>query len=280
VIDLTELVKKAQEIEPLPKSASRLASLLARADSETEEVVQTVSTDPALTARVLRAANSAANAARVPARTARDAILRLGRGSVLSIAVASGVQKKLQGSIPAYGLRHDELWRHSVAASFAVEAMAPHCNVPIPPEAATAALLHDVGKIVMAQFLSPDTLDVLMRAQREGGLSERQAETTILGANHAELGALMAQSWHLAESLVKGIQYHHDPDTGREPICDVVCVADAVAWSMPEQTAHNPMRLDEFEPSLKRLGIDAAALDEIRATCAARLQEMLARYGS
>jgi putative nucleotidyltransferase with HDIG domain len=277
MIDLQELIRKAESVEPLPQSAQRLASLLADPESDTEDVVRTVSTDPALAARVLRAANSAANAARVGARTPREAVLRLGRGAVLTMAVAGGVVREMRGAVPQYGLAREALWRHSVAAANAVEAMLPHVRVQIPPEAATAALLHDVGKIVMAQFLAPTTLEYLERAQREGGLSERQAEAELLGAHHAELGALMARSWNLNETIAKGIQYHHDPEIGGEIVCDVVCLADALAWTLPGEERRSTRHLESAEPSCARLGISAAALDAIRASCADRMNDLLAR---
>lgn len=280
MIDLEELIRRAESVEPLPQSAQRLATLLADPDSDTEEVVRTVSTDPALAARVLRAANSAANAARVGARTPREAIVRLGRGAVLTMAVAGGVARELRGAVPEYGLAREALWRHSVAATTAVEAMLPHVKVVVPPEAATAALLHDVGKIVMAQFLAPTTLEYLGRAQREGGLSERQAEAELLGAHHAELGALMARTWNLNETIAKGIQYHHDPETGGEVVCDVVCLADAIAWTIPGGAPRPAMNLESADPSRARLGIAEGALDAIRATCAERLTELLSQLAA
>lgn len=278
LIDVQELIRKAEAVEPLPKSAQRLAALLADPESDTEEVVRTVSADPALAVRVLRAANSAANAARVGARTPREAVLRLGRGAVLTMAVAAGVAREMLGAVPQYGLAREALFRHSVAATNAVEAMLPHAKVEIPPEAATAALLHDVGKIVMAQFLAPETLEYLQRAQREGGLSERQAEAEMLGAHHAELGALMARSWKLNETIAKGIQYHHDPEIGGEIICDVVCLADAIAWTLPGEPPRPAMNLESSEPSRARLGIGEAALDAIRASCAERMTDVLSRF--
>ena len=186
MIDATALVKAAQGLDPLPATVARLASLVVRPDWSLNEAAHLVEFDPALTGRLLRLANSAAMAGLSPVNTARDAIMRVGIGPALAFAAASGLRKELKRALPEYGLTDGQLWRHSVASALAVEPIARRARTPVPPECFTAALLHDIGKIVLARFLTPDQLRWLADARDFGGLSSLQAETEVLGVNHAD----------------------------------------------------------------------------------------------
>ena len=92
-----------------------------------------------------------------------------------------------------------------------------------------AALLHDIGKLVLVQFLEPDVLGYLGEAWARGDMTSVQAEIEILGFHHGELGGLIAQHWQLPARIVAAITHHHTPDEGHDVVCDVVCMANVVA---------------------------------------------------
>src|SRR4051794_16712207 len=229
MLDATALVKAAQGLDPLPATVARLASLVVRPDWSLNEAAHLVEFDAALTGRLLRLANSAAMAGLSPVNTARDAIMHVGIGPALAFAAASGLRKQLKRALPEYGLTDGQLWRHSVASALAVEPIARRARTPVPPECFTGALLHDIGKIVLARFLSPDELKWLAEARDMGGMSSLQAEMEVLGVNHAELGGLIAGHWKLPERLSAGITFHHTPDDGHDLVCDVVYLANVAA---------------------------------------------------
>jgi HD-like signal output (HDOD) protein len=154
------------------------------------------------------------------------------------------------------------------------------CQVEVPFETFTAALLHDVGKLVMARFLSPEILAHIRKARQLGGLSQTEAESLLLGVNHAELGGLVAQHWQLPPRLVQGILYHHDPEHGFDTICDLTCVADQVAKRIEAGLDGR-----EFEPAIPvevadRLGLTPAILDEFYPVAAARYAQVSCRYNA
>lgn len=101
MIDLQALTRAANNLEALPASVSRLASIAAKDSWNVKEVEEVVSLDQALSFRLLRMANSAASASLMPIVTIRDAVVRLGIGSLLSLATATSVQKRLRTAIPS-----------------------------------------------------------------------------------------------------------------------------------------------------------------------------------
>ena len=134
---------------------------MADPESTLESISEVVSLDQALAGRALRAANSAASAASSPITTVRDAVVRLGRSTMLTLALGTQVRRNLQQAVPEFGLAANVLWRHSVATALVAESLATACTVRIPPESYAASLLHDIGKLVLARFLNPDLLCVL-----------------------------------------------------------------------------------------------------------------------
>lgn len=229
MIDLDSLVRAARDLEPLPASVGRLAALISDPRSEIKQVVDVVAFDQGLTARLLRMANSAMSASRRPVSTVREAVVRLGTGPVLSLTAGVHVKRRLKQAIPEYGLSEGDLWRHSVAAALAAESLPACVKVPVPAETFTAALLHDVGKLVLSRFLYPEVGELLTRAHREAGLTKLQAEVEILHTHHGELGGIIAGEWKLPETIVRGITYHHIPDSSRDTASDAVHIANVVA---------------------------------------------------
>jgi HD-like signal output (HDOD) protein len=125
----------------------------------------------------------------MPIGTVRDAVVRVGIGPVVSFAVASCLGPTFRRALPAYGLSEGDLWSHSVAASLGAEVIGALSPIMVPPETVTAALLHDVGKLVLARFLTPELLAGIADARIDGERSEMQAEIDVLGVHHGELGA-------------------------------------------------------------------------------------------
>lgn len=230
MIDQDVLISKSLELAPLSPTLVRLAALIAEAEVDLREIIKVISMDPALAGGVMRLANSSLYAGRVEVGTVTDAVMRLGTGTILEMAARVSLKGSMDRGIPEYGLSESMFWSHSCCASLAAEcARSMFCRPLVPPEAATAALLHDIGKLSMAQFLSPAVLRVLRSAQDEGGLSEADAELAVLGVGHGELGGLIVQHWRLPESIRNAITFHHTPELGGGPMSHLINLADHAA---------------------------------------------------
>lgn len=278
-IDLDETIERAHELPPLPQSACRLATLLAGDDYEIDDVAEVVRLDPVLSARILRLANSSANAGVQEVSDIPLAILRAGPAEVLGVAVGAAAQKSLDAPLDAYGLSEGALWRHSVAAALATQQMKRLRVRAVPAEAFAAALLHDIGLFVLSRQMTPELIDLVRRSRTEGGRGTTAAEVEILGTHHGEVGGMVAQTWGLPDSMVAGISFHHSPEEAPTERCREVarCVAlaDAVAVAIGEGTGdvgvHVLAELDH--------GIEGA--DELERLCASvseELDDVLAKY--
>jgi HD-like signal output (HDOD) protein len=184
----------------------------------------------------------------------------------------------MQQALPEYGLTEGALWRHSVAAALAAESAQPFCRASLPAETHAAALLHDVGKLVMARFLSPEILRILADAREKGGLSSLRAEAELLCVHHGELGGIIAQHWNLSDRIVTGIMYHHMPDLARDIVADVVHVANIAAKLAGTGHVATGADLQVSPTSLERLGMSTDGFMELTARVGTQLESVLAAY--
>ena len=130
-------------------------------------------------------------------------------------------------ALPQYGLAEGEFWQHLVASSLAAEGVQRRSTRSLPLEASTAALLHDIGKLMIGRLVDRESLEYLECARELGEGIE--VEMAILDTHHAEVGGLVRQHWHLPLRVVSGSTHHHTPNQGDDLVCDVVHVANEIA---------------------------------------------------
>jgi len=270
------LIEQAHNLTPLPASAIRLAALASSNEVGLDEIAEVVAYDQALTMRLLRAANSASTGGGARCSRVQEAVFRLGTARVLALTVASGAASLLKCEASAYGLAEGQLWKHSIATAAAAETLSEFAEQELPLETFTAALLHDVGKLVMGRFLSTENLERIQRVQTDGGLTPLAAEREILNVHHGELGGVVAQHWELPQRIVEGIIYHHNPADGFALICDAVYLANIVAKHV-EGAASPPV---PAQPSLERVGLSADQMDQLIAATRSRFESVSARYNA
>lgn len=276
MVALDELIGQAQEMRPLPASAVRLAALINSPTVDLNEVADIIAYDQALTMRLLRAVNSASSASSTRVTHAVEAVFRLGSARVVSLAIAASVRDPFQRDVSAYGLGDGQLWRHSVATAVVAEVLCERSAIELPGDTFTAALLHDVGKLVMGRHMSKQDLDWLHRAKNEGGLNALEAERQILGVHHGELGGIVAQHWQLPERVVLGVIHHHTPTDGFDLVCDAVCLSNLVANHID---TGGPLRLPTPD-SLERLEMNPASVEKLAESARERFDTISARYNA
>lgn len=281
MIDPVALIAAARSLDPMPRSVARLATVIARGDWAIAEIEDVVSFDAALTVRLLQFANSAASASLIPVATVRSAVIRVGVGTLLAFAAATTTRQQLRCAIREHDLAEDDLWKHSVAAALGAELLQPFVNVPVPPEAFTAALLHDVGKLITARFIDSAHLEALHAARQDLSLTEAEIEYQVLGVTHAALGALIAREWLLPDRLVRGIEFHQTPDVGCDLLGDVTHVANAAANASGLGASADSRARARVLPSVAlRLGLTDDGFQHLCDALRARFSDTLERFAA
>lgn len=265
------LVRELRSLAPLPATAHRLMAIAATgADVSGAELADLVEHDAALTAVLLRHVSTAAHAAATPIAL-REVVLRLGVVAVLDLAM-DGYLARLRQAAPLYDLSEHDLWAHGAAARLAAAAIRQVSGVP--PLAETAALVHDIGKLVIARHLGHDVHELVAYA-RLRRTTFVAAERAVLGTDHAEVGAAMAEHWKFPAAITQAIARHHDgPDAPADPVLDTVMVANVVAKTVEAGLGAEGLNFAVDRAAYRRLGLDFAAFGRICLATEAGLRQL------
>ncbi len=219
-----ELVANVKNLPPVPHAALKLVSLLDQPGVSNSEVVQALRCDNVLTAKLLRACNSPYFGLAEPVSSVDQAVFVLGHQQILHIVLTLAFGSTMVVPLPGYAVEASELWRHSLITAIAGETIANDLvdlNVD-PPVAFTVGLLHDIGKLVLGQALTPEVQAEIRARVEHGQQSRSEAEKAVLGTDHCEVGALLLQNWHLSDDVVEAVAHHHQPVLKPRPRLSVV----------------------------------------------------------
>ncbi len=236
VLDAETLDAAVESIVPLPAATARLLSLANDRNVSMSAIVETVRYDPGLTATLLRQANSAFAMAVHKVTDVHDAIIRLGMNNVVSAAMRTAVASSLDGPLDLYDLNGADLYRHSVLAAVAADVMRARRPRLIPSTASTVALLHDVGKLVIAKAVGPRALELVSTLAAADGRATHDTEVDVFGLHHGHAGAYVIRKWKLPTTFLEGLVDHHD-DAERTTFSAAVQLADELAHAVDDIAA-------------------------------------------
>lgn len=256
------LVAKVGHLVSLPDVCIRLSELLQSPESTIGQIGEIILRDPNLAARLLRLVNSPAFALRARIDTVSRAITVLGTRELYGMVLAISAVRTFR-SLPSALVNMDTFWRHSIYSALLARILARRCALLHPERLFIAALMHDMGSLVLYRLLPELAAELLLTAQgNEQVLCH--AERDVLGFTHAELGGLLLAHWHMPETLSISVARHHEPaaagDAGLE--ASIVHVADVLANDSGigghcEATAGT----EEFDPFAEALVGTLAAAD-------------------
>ncbi len=226
---MQKVLSSVDDLKPLPSTISRALQLLEEPDVTTNQIVAVLSMDQAITARLLKLANSAYYGRPAAASTLHEAVMRLGFKRTKNLLFALSYSSLLSRRVAGYNLGNGELWQHSVAVAMTAPRIAERVAYPAPDEAYIAGLLHDIGKLMLDQYFTINW-DQLLESSRKYNLSLIETEERLLGMNHAQVGGELARKWDLPLCLVEAIAHHHAPQQARESavLAAIVSLANAI----------------------------------------------------
>ncbi len=276
-------------IDNLPSFPTVLSELIGLTNSEKSAATDLqfcLEKDPVLTARLLRLANSAFYSPRVPVTSVQQAVVMLGHLTVKSLAMAAATLKFLSRGAEAYGMAAGGLWMHSYAAGELAREVARSLGWTDDAQDAVyvGALLHDIGKIVLADILSSLPGETGFTPV-EGGETMGAWETRLSGFTHCGVGQKIAEKWRLAPLTTACIRYHHlfedlPADFSREVL--TAGLADVGARRLGIGIGQPDVDSEREELALEELGLSRDCFDEILETYGEKVagtQELFSNLG-
>lgn len=261
-----ELLVQINAIDSLPAFPDvllRFQNEITSAEPDIQKLAQIVEDDPVLTAKLLKAVNSAYYSRTSNISSVSQAIARLGLVEVRRLAVTTAIVEEYNSF---GGILPHSFWTHSVAVALASRAILEIGNHCLQEEqmnmAYLACLLHDIGIIVLFHLFEDDFKTIYHQQMASGGISILD-ELEKFGIDHGEAGAVLAKNWNLPPALYYPIQFHHSPSLAPKEhqslsrlvhLADFVC--NNIGVSRIETRIHMSFEesaFEEFELSLEQV---------------------------
>jgi HD-like signal output (HDOD) protein len=208
MLSLDRLLKESERIEPVPQVVHELMNLVDDPEVPVSEITNLITYEPVVTANLLKMANSAAFGLKKKVNSVHDAVVRLGLKQVVKIVLMAGVSKPMKSAQRGYALEEGRLWKQSVSCALIANAIAEKMETSEKHVVFTAALLKDIGVIVLDRYMAK-AIDRIREVIKNEGLHLIEAERMVLGIDHAELGGRIAGNWNFSQTLIQTIQQHH-----------------------------------------------------------------------
>lgn len=272
-IDPMTVVKT--QLSPMPASMLKISGLLNDPNGSPRAVAEALRLDPVLAARVLRLANSPAYALERRVADLRTAVVAVGNQAIDDIILMSLTREAFAPEIRNSSIGR-EIWLHALASGFAAREICRELSMRDTEEAFSCGLLHDIGKLLLWRA-EPDFYSSILTDTPHDKVY--LAEREYFGFDHAQVGAIAAQSWNLPSSICGVVLYHHEPELAVEAVAltNIVNIGDNLAYHKL-----NDMPLDiEYllSHSVVSLAIRADQLETVWEKVLICLDEVAAAFG-
>ncbi len=205
---IDKILSSIGKLPTLPTIYMRLSHLMSRPDSTIKMITDTISADQAITAMILQLVNSAFYGFPGKIGSLQHAIVILGLNEIKNLVLATSMLKIIKQSKTDHLFDMQKFWQHSIGCAVSARVLAETASLERPEEVFAGGLLHDIGKLIHANYLSEKFAGVMADVE-ETGLPMIESEEKILGFNHAQTGSALAEKWLLPDKTVNMIAYHH-----------------------------------------------------------------------
>ena len=254
------LTTAVDRMPAFPKSVQTILEMTRNINCLPKSLVAVVEKDPVMTMKILRVINSAYYGLPNKISSVGQSVVYLGINTIKNLALSFAAV----GILPRFNSAGFDIQRyllHSLTVGSVARLLCEKYarSEADPGDCYVAGLLHDFGKVVFAQFMAAEfVLALSIAADTEKPL--HVAETEVIGADHAFVGALLAKRWQFGETLVECIRDHHAHAAESTPMLDCLHMADAICRKHAFGDSGNPWRDEELALLPKRFGEDIEAV--------------------
>lgn len=247
---LSDLMNASDTLPSIPRIVLQVLRELDADDPNPRSIVMLVSTDPALTAKIIALSNSSLFSGGREIGSLNDALSILGFANVRSLVTTAALASSFK-TVPDFNL--EQFWHYSLNAALVSRTLARSYHMSEGP-AFTAGLVHAIGELILHLGAKPSMQYI--RTIPFLSCSRVAAEQKLLGYSHADVSAAFVEQWDFPSTLVNSLKLYAQPDQDKsDPLADILQLASWRARSQLLELSQGEM-IESF-PSLaaSRLGL-------------------------
>ncbi len=252
---LNTIKKRVKEMPSVSGNTLKILNLISEEDYSIKDLAGLIQLDISLSTRCLKIVNSASFGLRSTVTSIERAVSYLGKQAIFALVIESGFDYVFSQPLEGYHAQEGELWDHSLRTAFTSRNIAIESkNSDMADLAYTAGLLHNIGKVILAEFLTDHSDDIKAKFIDAKSHDFNKLEKEYLEINHTDVGGLMADNWNLPDCLKYVIQYHHEPSKAPEEhrkLCYLVHLGDHLAMIMGKTEAFDSLSY-KADPKAKK----------------------------
>jgi len=248
-------------IRPIPQVALKVFRMMNSSDFNMHEIAVEIRKDQILGAKVINLSNTAFFNPRGTVNSIDQALIMLGEKRLLQIILSSSIELFFQDTTKGYSLCRGGLYHHSISTAVAAENLAKMSMAALPDVAYTAGLLHDIGKVVLDQYVAK-AYPYFYRQIYDDEKHSVEVEENLMGISHPVTGERLARLWDLPEQLIDVIKNHHQPDKANtdDRLVHLVYISDLLVSRFRVGNELERIDADNLLHSLEVVGLRIADL--------------------
>lgn len=230
---IEDIVEKIGTLPPLPDTTVRLMAVVRDPHSSIGDIVAVIKYDEVATSEILRICNSAYFGLNRRINSLSEATICLGTAKLLQLVMAVHSSSLLGKEQNGYGMAPGLLWQHSVGVAIGSEILGRRLALPNKNLLFTMGLLHDIGKVVLNEYVAVEYTEIARLVDDEG-YAFNEAERMVLGYDHCEVGSFLAEKWQLPIEIIECIRWHHEPAevSSANTLIDLVYLANVLGMML------------------------------------------------
>ncbi|MCE5250235.1 HDOD domain-containing protein [bacterium] len=277
--DLQHIIGKIDYLPPFPSVVARALSMLDSPKVKPEQIVEVIKFDPGIATNILRLCNSSYFGLNRSITSLQEALIYIGLARFREILVLSGTRQFFEKKSPGYEMRKGELWRFALASSVTAKELSKIIPVDNSESVFLAALLHDLGKLVLSEFIT-DSWNMIHEKVEHQGLTFIDAEKEVVGIDHAELGAMILETWGFPPAVINAVRKHHRPLEDDDTVLDdIVKISVTLTMMMGYGTSVDGLAYHGFDEVCRRNNLHTDMLDRVMGESLEIINEVESDYG-
>jgi len=262
--DSKTVLRAIENLLPIPQIALKVLRIMDDDIYDLRKIAEEIGKDQVLSAQTLKLCNSAMFGLRQQIESIEDALILLGKNIFIQLIISTAVKKYFNQTGLGYSICKGGLYHHAVGTAGIAEKIATYTGKAPPTLAYIAGLLHDIGKVVLDQYMN-SAYPFLYRDFLNVDTNMIDIEKKVMGIDHTEVGCILADRWELSDALTDAITYHHYPEksVSSPKLTNIVYLADLLMYRFHTNLELEKLGTKHLNTHLTEIGLSISEFPAI-----------------